>query len=133
MGNPVMKHVEEWLERARHDVETAQLLIDGEGYTDAIAYHIQQAIEKYLKGLLVYHEEKPPRVHELEHLLSLVVKYDDDLSVYSDLCEKASAFYIEDRYPPGPLPEYPYEEIKKDLERTWELVNAIERIIAESL
>jgi HEPN domain-containing protein len=133
MGKRFSEYVEEWLERARHDVETAQLLIDERGYTDAIAYHIQQGIEKYLKGLLVYHGEKPPRVHELELLLSLAVKYNDELNIYSDLCEKASAFYIEDRYPPGPLPDYPYDEIKEDLERTWALVKAIERIIAESL
>ena len=127
-----MKHVEEWLERARHEVETAQLLFEERGYPDAIAYHIQQAIEKYLKGFLVYQEKKPPRIHELEHLLNLAVKYNDDLRKYQDLCEKASVFYIEDRYPPGLLPEYPYEEIEEDLKRTWELANVIERIVADA-
>ncbi len=37
----------EWFERGDHDIETAQLLCDEQGHTDAIAYHIQQAIEKY--------------------------------------------------------------------------------------
>ena len=40
------KQAEEWFERGRHDIETAQLLYDERGYTDSIVYHIQQAIEK---------------------------------------------------------------------------------------
>ena len=60
----------EWFERGDHDVETAQLLYDQEGYTDTIAYHIQQAAEKYLKGYLVYKGHKPPRIHELDTLLN---------------------------------------------------------------
>ena len=31
-----------------------------------------------------------------------------------DICEKASKYYLEDRYPPVPV-EYEYEEIKSDL------------------
>jgi len=32
---------------------------------------------------------------------------------------------MEDRYPPGPPPEYSREEIRADLELTWELVREI--------
>ncbi|MCB7130102.1 MAG: HEPN domain-containing protein, partial [Candidatus Brocadiales bacterium] len=37
-----------WFERGSHDIETAQLLLDRQGYTDIIAFHIHQAVEKYL-------------------------------------------------------------------------------------
>lgn len=36
----------EWFEKGDHDIETAELLYEEKGYTDIIAYHIQQAIEK---------------------------------------------------------------------------------------
>ncbi len=116
----------EWFERGDHDIETAQLLYDKRGYTDAIAYHIQQAIEKYLKGYLVLKGERPPWVHELDTLLTLVASFETDLyEPFIELCEKATRYYIEDRYPPGPPAEYNREEIKADLELAWNLVRAI--------
>jgi len=118
----------EWFARGDHDVETAQLLYDKGGYTDTIAYHIQQAAEKYLKGYLVYKGHKPPRIHELDTLLNIVVGSDPDLySPFIELCEKATRYYIEDRYPPGPPAEYNREEIKEDLDLTYKLIQVIRK------
>ena len=50
MDEAFKRQAEEWFERGRRDMETAQLIYEQHGYTDAIAYHIQQAVEKYLKG-----------------------------------------------------------------------------------
>ncbi len=125
MDKAFKKQAEEWFERGRHDIETAQLLYDERGYTDSIAYHIQQAIEKYLKGYLVLHGKKPPKIHELDTLLNHIDAFDDSFKGFLELCEKASRYYIEDRYPPGPLVEYEYNEIKADLDRAWELIRNI--------
>ena len=116
----------EWFERGDHDIETAQLLYDERGYIDAIAYHIQQAIEKYLKGYLVLQGDRPPWVHELDTLLTLVANFEADLyDPFIELCEKATRYYVEDRYPPGPPAEYSREEIRADLDLAWELVRVI--------
>jgi HEPN domain-containing protein len=115
----------EWFERGRHDIETAQLLYEEQGYTDSIAYHIQQALEKYLKGYLVLHGRKPPRIHELDALLYRIATFDDSFNDFLELCEKASRYYIEDRYPPGPLVEYEYNEMKNDLDQAMELIKNI--------
>ncbi len=116
----------EWFERGDRDIETAQLLYDERGYTDVIAYHIQQAIEKYLKGYLVLNGQRPPWVHELDTLLNLVSKSEPDLySPFIDLCEKATRYYLEERYPPGPPSEYSREEVKADLDLTWQFVKTI--------
>ncbi len=113
----------EWFERGNHDIETAQLLYDQQGYTDVIAYHIQQTIEKYLKGYLVLMEQRPPRVHELDTLLNLVSRLEADLyAPFIELCEKATRYYLEERYPPGPPANYSREELKADLDLTWEFV-----------
>jgi len=125
MDKAFKKQAEEWFERGLHDIETAQLLYDERGYTDSIAYHIQQAIEKYLKGYLVMHGKKPPKIHELDTLLNHIAGFDDSFNGFLDLCEKASRYYIDDRYPPGPIVEYEYSEIKADLERAWELIRNI--------
>ena len=112
----------EWFERGDHGIETAQLLYDERGYTDAIAYHIQQAIEKYLKGYLVLKGKRPPWVHELDTLLNLVAGFEADLyEPFIEPCEKATRYYIEHRYPPGPPAEYSREEIEADLKLAWKL------------
>lgn len=125
MDDVFKKQAGEWFERGRHDIETAQLLYEERGHTDSIAYHIQQALEKYLKGYLVVHGKKPPKIHELDTLLNRIVTFDENFIDFLDLCEKASRYYIEDRYPPGPPVEYEYEEIKEDLDRAWELIKKI--------
>jgi HEPN domain-containing protein len=104
------------------------LLLEKNGYIEIIAFHIQQAIEKYLKGYLVLNGQKPPRVHELDTLLNFAERFDANLyAPFIDLCEKATRYYMEDRYPPGPPIQYEIKEIKKDLDLTWALVKEIRR------
>jgi hypothetical protein len=62
----------------------------------------------------------------LDTLLNLVAKTEPDLySPYIDICEKATRYYIEERYPPGPPAEYSRDEIKADLDMAWRLVKVI--------
>ncbi len=126
MDDALKKQALEWFTRGDHEIETAQLLFDEQGYTDSIAYHIQQAIEKYLKGYLILKGQKPPRIHELDTLLNLIEKIDTDLYLpFIELCEKATRYYLEDRYPPGPPAEYERSEIKIDLELSWQLIRVL--------
>ncbi|RJP74281.1 MAG: HEPN domain-containing protein [Candidatus Abyssobacteria bacterium SURF_17] len=127
MDEALKRQALEWFERGRRDIETAQLLFDERGYTDSIAYHIQQAIEKSLKGYLVLHGRKPPKIHELDTLLKHIQAFDNSFDDFMDLCEKSSRYYIEDRYPPGPPAEYSYEEIKADLDEAWTLISTIRK------
>lgn len=122
------QQVMEWFERGDHDIETAQLLYDERGYTGAIAYHIQQAVEKYLKGYLVLRGERPPWIHDLDVLLNRVSRFEDDLyETYIELCERATHYYLEDRYPPGPPVDYSRDEIVADLDLTWEFIGLLRR------
>ncbi len=133
MDEGLRQQAREWFERGDHDIETAQLLYDERGHTDAIAYHVQQAIEKDLKGLLVLHGSKPPRTHDLDVLLQAASEFRPDLyDRFIELCEKATRFYVEDRYPPGPPAAYTREEIKADLDLAWKLVRAVRREAEDS-
>ncbi|MGB9723480.1 MAG: HEPN domain-containing protein [Chloroflexia bacterium] len=124
-----LEQAREWFERGDHDLETAQLLYDEGGHADVIAYHIQQAIEKYLKGYLVLHGQRPPRIHELDTLLALASEFQPGLyPSYVELCERATRYYIEGRYPPGPSMEYRRDEIGTDLDQTWQLVRQIRQV-----
>jgi HEPN domain-containing protein len=126
MDDGLREQALEWFARAEREIETAQLLYDLQGHVDAVAYHMQQTIEKYLKGYLVLNGKEPPWIHELDSLLKKVKKFSPDLyQPFIELCEKATKFYVEGRYPPGPLVEYTREEIKADLDLTYQLVGLI--------
>jgi HEPN domain-containing protein len=125
MDEGFKKQSMEWFARGDHDIESAQLLYEEKGYTDVIAYHIQQAIEKYLKGYLVFHGKKYPKIHDLDTLVNMISKFDKGFLTFTELCEKVTRYYIEERYPPGPLTVYTYEEIKQDLEGAKNLINKI--------
>ena len=125
MDKAFKKQAEEWFEWGNHDIETAQLLYDARGHTDSIAYHIHQALEKYLKGYLVLYGKKPPRIHELDVVLNRIAALDDSLIDFLALCEKVSRYYFEARYPPGSPVEYEYGEMKRDLDSAQELIRRI--------
>lgn len=127
MSDAFKKQSAEWFERGDHDIETAELLYEEKGYTDVIAYHIQQAIEKYLKGYLVYHGKKYPKIHELDTLLNFISKFDDSFRDFIEICEKATKYYIEERYPPGLPTSYTYEEMKEDLDTVKSLITKIKK------
>lgn len=126
MDEGLEKQAAEWFERGRHDIEMAQLLYDERGYTDTIAFLIQQAVEKYLKGFLVFKGIPPRKTHNLDFLLKGVIEFDKDFDEFIDLCRKATRYYIEERYPPSPAPQYSYEEIGADLAKAWELIRKIQ-------
>ena len=123
--NEYEKQAREWFERGEHDIEMAQLLYDERGFTDTIAYIIQQAIEKYLKGFLAYNRKKPKWTHDLGTLLAEAVEFENTLDEFIDFCDKATKYYIENRYPPGPSVEYTFEEIKESLDNAWRLIRKI--------
>ena len=45
--------LQQWIALASHDAETARLLSDENGYPEIIIYHMHQAVEKYLKALIL--------------------------------------------------------------------------------
>ncbi len=61
----------EWVQKAENDLKTAThvLTLGEEAPTDTICFHCQQAVEKYLKALLIVRGIKFPRIHDIERLV----------------------------------------------------------------
>ena len=61
-----IKDVKEWLQFADDDFYSAQILNESvrKPY-EIICYHCAQAVEKYLKGYLIYNDIVPQRTHNL--------------------------------------------------------------------
>lgn len=89
-----------WFKKARSDLQTARLLIQGgEKHLDTGCYHCQQAVEKALKGWLTAREILFPKSHYLVQLLELCVPADGGFAEFRPHCEELSPFAQEFRYP----------------------------------
>ena len=89
-----------WLRHADRDLHVAENelhTLTGDVITEAVCFHAQQAVEKYLKGYLVAKQIKFPRTHNLELLLELCGADDPDFSA-TDVT-RLSFYAVEIRYP----------------------------------
>lgn len=68
------KTPEYWFMISKHDSESANSLLDINGYADIIIYHYHQAVEKLLKGCCLIEGITFPFTHDLERLYSLLSK-----------------------------------------------------------
>ena len=71
--NVQIEEVKEWIEKADHDLGSAQLIyLHLPDYFDTIAFHCQQAVEKYIKAVLVFYNIDFQKSHDLVYLLELL-------------------------------------------------------------
>jgi len=87
-----------WVFFADRDILTAKTIIDYTELTGEVAFHCQQAIEKYFKAYLVEHDREIRKTHDLLKLYA-DVKSIQDWNVDEDLLEVISKIYTESRYP----------------------------------
>ena len=68
-----MDEIKQWIEKADHDLGSAKIIyLHLPDYFDTIAFHCQQAVEKYLKALLTFYHIDFLRSHDLIYLLDLL-------------------------------------------------------------
>jgi len=98
MGTKEYNEMEVWFGIAADDLLRASRLM---GFDDLVGagMHIQQAIEKYLKGYLVFKGWKLKRIHNLGELLDYTVDYDSSFQEFFDGCIRITDFYLRGRYP----------------------------------
>ena len=82
-------HARGWFQKADSDLSDARRTVASDGPFDTACFHAQQAAEKYLKGLLAFHERPIPRTHDIEELQCLCLDLLEipeqmDLTVLSD-------------------------------------------------
>ena len=95
--------LEEWVEKAEGDVATAareSAVLDRPNW-DAACFHAQQAVEKYLKALLVREGIPFPKAHDLSMLLGLAVARHPELHVELADVNWLTFSAVEVRYPGG--------------------------------
>jgi HEPN domain-containing protein len=97
--------VRQWIAKAEVNYRTAERLVrDDEPIRESIAFHCQQAAEKYLKAFLVWRNVEFPKTHSIGRLLDLVSGVAPDLATALADAISLTPFGVEIRYP-GDFPE----------------------------
>lgn len=90
---------EDWFTLAEQDLLAARLLLEQGGPLGIAAFHIQQTVEKSLKGYLLSTGWHLKRIHDLETLVQEPAKHDSVFEKFLPACQKITEYYVETRYP----------------------------------
>jgi HEPN domain-containing protein len=125
------KEVAKWLEKADHDLGSAKIIyLHLPDYVDTIAFHCQQAVEKYLKASLIFYQIDFIRSHDLVYLLELLaVKIEIENSTF----KKAfllSNYAVQIRYPDKVI-KLSREEIESAISISEEFRSFVLKIVGE--
>jgi HEPN domain-containing protein len=124
------KLVNDWVFLAKKDIKNALLIIAEEDLTNIVAFHCQQAIEKYFKAYILENDKPLLKIHDLPKLYG-TIKEVKDLEIDEDLLSIINETYIEDRYPgelgllPDGMPSM--EQVKNFLEFAKEIEEKIQK------
>jgi len=114
----------EWLKASDYDLEVIREILENKYLTHMSAFHAQQSLEKSLKSILEFHNQKVPKIHNIKKLLKLAKKYisfDTDI----DTIIKIDTLYIESRYP-GDMGLLPYgQPTIKDAKEFYRFANDV--------
>ncbi len=88
-----------WLDKALSDLQSARILLTWGGDPMAVAFHCQQAIEKALKGYLLFRLGRHFDGHNLTFLCRQAASCDERFLSYLAESTALNNYYIETRYP----------------------------------
>lgn len=125
--------IQAWFDRAREDLAGARKLLQEPPQPGLAAFHLQQALEKILKGYLRSRQQRPPRIHNLVLLLKQATDHGSGLGQYGDLCKDLNRAYIETRYPGSGNHLFDERILGEYMERVEGAMGAIEQAALESI
>jgi HEPN domain-containing protein len=120
-----------WLDKATGDLAAARHCLLDDTIPPWIAgFHLQQAAEKAMKGLLVLGGQEPPAVHDLARLHRLLVDSGIEHPLDAAHLKALLPFAVEERYPlltPEPADS---EEVRVLVDPVGGLLDVLEQYIA---
>jgi len=97
--------VQQWAAKAEVDFRAAGRLIVGDDpIREAVAFHCQQATEKYLKAFLVSRQIEFPKTHNIRQLLDLVATVEPEMAESLAGAAVLTPYGVDIRYP-GDFPD----------------------------
>ena len=102
-----MERYELWIKRAKSSLELAQAKIIRYITYEDLCFQLQQAVEKALKGLLIYYGFEPKFTHNIEILLKELIKFTDIPENIKETIQ-LNIYSVQMRYPGE------YDEVTKE-------------------
>jgi len=92
---------QEWVNKAEGDFATAQRESKAEQNPnyDAVCFHSQQCIEKYLKGCLQEANILFEKTHDLVKILNLLLPLEPNWASFEPMLSALTTYAVESRYP----------------------------------
>ena len=123
------KRYYDWLYHAYQDLLAAKVLIKDKRLYDSVVFHCQQAMEKSLKGYLLYKARRLFDGHNVTWLCKQAAMLDEGFKQWISKSTSLNRYYIETRYPADIPVDISYETAQEILEATEELIDySCERI-----
>lgn len=91
------QYIREWIEKADKDIRAVEKLKTEKDITEITCFHCQQAVEKYLKALLIYNDQDIQKTHNIDFLLNKCKVYNKELEQY--IGNSLSDYAVDLRYP----------------------------------
>lgn len=91
----------EWIEKAEADYATAlrERRVRKSPNFDAVCFHAQQYIEKYLKAILVQQKMLITKTHDLEYLLDSILPFYPTMEAARSDLQLLTQYAVQYRYP----------------------------------
>ncbi len=94
------KWVQSWFEKAQHDLQAAEAIIQSaDPPYDMVCFHAQQMVEKMLKGFLTHYDQPIRKTHDLVELLTACMTINPAFSGWEDACDELTGYAVDVRYP----------------------------------
>jgi HEPN domain-containing protein len=127
--NEQIEYIKEWIEKADQDLGSAKVIyLHLPEYFDTIAFHCQQAVEKYLKALLVFYQIEFLRSHDLIYLLELISRKIEINEARFKKAYELNSYGVQIRYP-NKIIKLTKEDIESAIDISQEFRNFIVNII----
>jgi HEPN domain-containing protein len=93
--------ITEWVEKAEGDIYTARRELAAKRHQnyDAVCFHAQQCVEKYLEAILIEAEITFPKTHDVEDLLNRALALDSTWDQFRGEIQQLASMAVEVRYP----------------------------------
>jgi HEPN domain-containing protein len=91
--------VKEWLAKAEEDAIAGEDILAAGHFYGPACFHFQQAVEKMLKGFLLFHNQRFPKSHDLLQLETFLLPFEPEIKELEPELDILNSYYIETRYP----------------------------------
>jgi HEPN domain-containing protein len=122
-----MERYESWIERAKSSLEIARTRNSNLIYYEDLCYQAQQAVEKAIKGILIFYNVEPQFTHDIGILL-------EELGAYVNISDeikkaiKLTKYTVQTRYP-GVYDDITNEDYEESIIIAKECLDWVENII----